>query len=212
MSLKVKILFSILGCLLISSNFPKQSFAHESILKTGVSGQQVVEVQEDLALLGYLEVKPTGYYGKLTEEAIRQLQEDFNLPVDGAVGQQTLRQLGEIEKVAKAVNGEARGESYEGQVAVAAVIKNRLHSSEFPSTIEEVIHQENAFTPVHNGQYDLIPTSTAYQAVKDAWKGWDPTSGATYFYNPKTSTSEWIFTNTTPSVRIEDHLFAEYAD
>ncbi|MFG6146874.1 cell wall hydrolase [Halobacillus sp. B23F22_1] len=209
MSVKVKILFYVFLGFIILSIFPKESIAQTPLLKSGDSGQQVTEVQESLAQLGYFHVTPTGYYGTLTEEAVRQLQTDFDLTADGTVGSQTWNQLMEIEKAAKVVNGEARGESYEGQVAVAAVIKNRVQSSQFPSTIEEVIHQENAFTPVHNGQYHLTPSSAAYQAVKDAWKGWDPSQGSTYFYNPQTSTSDWIFTNTTPKLEIEGHLFAD---
>ncbi|MCG1020983.1 cell wall hydrolase [Sutcliffiella horikoshii] len=208
MSNKMKLLSFVFASILAVSFFPKESFANWNSLQVGDQGQQVTALQEKLVLLGYLEVAPTGYYGPLTEEGVRLLQRDFGLSVNGVANPETLYRLIEIEKMAKIVYGEARGETYKGQVAVAAVIKNRLHSSEFPSTIEGVIYQRNAFTAVQDGQYYLTPTYIAYHAVKDAWKGWDPSYGSTYYYNPQTATSEWIFVNTTPNLRIGRHLFA----
>ncbi|WP_085505162.1 cell wall hydrolase [Thalassobacillus devorans] len=191
---------------------PKVSSAYTDVLQRGSQGPSVTALQEKLALLGYLEIEPTGYYGTLTEQGVRELQEDFNLSVDGVAGPRTSYRLIEIEKMARVVHGEARGESYQGQVAVAAVIKNRVHSPAFPSTIEGVIYQANAFTPVANGQFALPPNYIAYHAVKDAWKGWDPSQGSTYFYNPQTATSSWIFDNTAPRLSIGNHLFAVYDD
>ncbi|MFV8827782.1 cell wall hydrolase [Alkalihalobacterium sp. APHAB7] len=209
MSKKSKLFLPLFVCLLIVSLFPKESHAYKSTLQKEDRGQQVFQLQEKLVQLGYLHVAPTGYYGTLTENAVRQLQEDFRLSVDGISGPRTLHRLMEIEKMAKIVHGEARGEAYKGQVAVAAVIKNRLYSSEFPSTVEGVIYQRNAFTAVQDGQYDLTPTYIAYRAVKDAWLGWDPTYGSTYYYNPRIATSQWIFNNTTPKLTIGRHLFAD---
>ncbi|MED4163156.1 cell wall hydrolase [Halalkalibacterium halodurans] len=186
---------------------PKELFAHP-LLQKEAEGTQVVELQQKLIDLEYLHTNATGYYGSLTEEAVRQLQQDFKLAVDGIAGPQTFNRLTEIEKLARIVHGEARGEPYKGQVAVAAVVKNRVNSSEFPSTVEGVIYQRNAFTAVHDGQYDLTPTSTSYKAVRDAWTGWDPSDGATYYYNPDIATSAWIFTRT-PKFSIGRHLFAE---
>ncbi|WP_209121582.1 cell wall hydrolase [Alkalihalobacillus sp. BA299] len=209
MSKKVILFISVCVCSLVMWMFPKELHANEYTLQNGDRGQQVVALQKKLVELDYLEVAPTGYYGTLTEDAVRRLQQDFRLSVDGVAGPKTLHRLIEIEKMAKVVHGEARGESYEGQVAVAAVIKNRLYSSEFPSTVEGVINQRNAFTAVQDGQYNLTPTYIAYRAVKDAWKGWDPSHGATYYYNPQIATSEWIFTYTTPKFSIGRHLFAD---
>lgn len=209
MSKKSKLFLPLLVCLLIVSLFPKEFYAYEYTMQKEDRGQQVFQLQEKLVQLGYLHVAPTGYYGILTENAVRQLQEEFKLSVDGIAGPRTLHRLMEIEKMAKIVHGEARGEAYKGQVAVAAVIKNRLHSSEFPSTVEGVIYQRNAFTAVQDGQYDLTPTYIAYRAVKDAWLGWDPTYGSTYYYNPRIATSQWIFNNTTPKLTIGRHLFAD---
>jgi N-acetylmuramoyl-L-alanine amidase len=194
-------------CLLFLVLFPKESNA-EQLLQKEDRGEQVVELQKKLISLGYLHTNATGYYGPLTEEAVRNLQQEFQLLHDGVAGPQTLNRLQEIDKVARIVHGEARGEPYEGQVAVAAVVKNRLHSSEFPSTVDGVIYQRNAFTAVHDGQYDLAPTQTSYKAVRDAWNGWDPSQGATYYYNPTIATSEWIFTRT-PKFTIGSHLFAD---
>ncbi|WP_227937116.1 cell wall hydrolase [Alkalihalobacillus deserti] len=203
----MKVMFFAFLLLITMLGFPKELFAQTSLQKEDV-GAGVIELQEKLIALEYLHTNATGYYGSLTEEAVRQLQQDFQLTADGITGANTFYRLGEIEKLARIVHGEARGEPYEGQVAVAAVIKNRLHSSEFPSSIEEVVYQRNAFTAVHDGQYNLPPTSISYKAVRDAWTGSDPSKGATYYYNPQIATSEWIFTRT-PTFSIGNHLFAE---
>ncbi|MDT8860387.1 cell wall hydrolase [Alkalihalobacillus sp. MEB130] len=188
---------------------PKESKASELLLKKEDRGEAVVELQKKLIAMEYLHSNATGYYGELTEAAVRQMQHDFNLLADGVAGPQTLHQLNEVEKIARIVHGEARGESYKGQVAVAAVLKNRLKSPDFPSSVEGVIYQRNAFTAVMDGQYYLPPSSTSFKAVRDAWSGWDPSEGATYYYNPAIATSEWIFVNTTPKFSIGNHLFAD---
>ncbi|WP_078594035.1 cell wall hydrolase [Evansella clarkii] len=177
-------------------------------LHNGKSGAEVRELQQTLSHLGYFEGSATGYYGSQTENAVRQLQRDFHLSVDGIAGPVTHQIVDDIRKMARVVHGEARGESYEGKVAVASVILNRVEDRGFPSTIHNVIFQRNAFTAVHDGQYNLTPEPAAYQAVKDAWLGWDPSRGATYYYNPDIATSEWIFTRDT-ILRIGNHLFAE---
>ena len=109
--------------------------------------------------------------------------------------------------LAKVIYAEARGESYEGQVAVAAVILNRVESPDFPNTIAGVIYQPWAFTAVHDGQINLEPNQTAYNAARDAMNGWDPTYGAVYYYNPKTATSAWIRSTKTVTV-IGQHVFS----
>ena len=109
--------------------------------------------------------------------------------------------------LAKCVYAEARGEPYEGQVAVAAVILNRVKSADFPNTIAGVVYQPWAFTAVHDGQINLEPDQTAYSAARDAMNGWDPTYGCLYYYNASTATSKWIFSRTTV-VTIGNHVFA----
>jgi len=121
-------------------------------------------------------------------------------------------QPGELETLAKAVYSEARGESYTGQVAVAAVILNRVDSSLFPDTIDGVVYQKvdgsYAFSAVLDGQIHLTPDQEAYDAARDALNGWDPSEGALYYYNPQTATADWIFNNTEKIKRIGEHVFA----
>ena len=112
----------------------------------------------------------------------------------------------EWDMLAKVVYGEARGESYDGQVAVAAVVLNRLESDAFPNTMYGVVFQKNAFTCVNDGQYYLVPNRTAYQAALDAMHGSDPTGGCLYYWNPITATSSWIWTRTIET-KIGNHVF-----
>nr|WP_026582840.1 cell wall hydrolase [Bacillus sp. J33] len=181
--------------------------AEASVLKTGSSGTDVTYVQSLLHKLGYFKAETTGYYGPITRNAVENFQRDFGLKADGMVGVNTSAMLSNVDMMAHAVHGEARGESYDGQVAVAAVILNRVHSSEFPNTISNVIFQKNAYTAVSDGQYWLQPNAAAYQAVRDAFDGWDPSGGATYYYNPVTATDQWIFTRTVIK-QIGNHHFA----
>jgi N-acetylmuramoyl-L-alanine amidase len=170
-------------------------------------GQEVTLLQKQLVKMGYLHTNPTGQYGVLTQEAVKHFQHDMGLIQDGVVGTGTYRQIDNVEKMAHVVYGEARGELYIGQVAVAAVILNRAKSPEFPQGISNIITQSNAFTAVEDGQYFLTPNQTAYRAVIDAFKGWDPTDGAVYYYNPTTATNKWIFTRKVYK-KIGNHMFA----
>ena len=101
----------------------------------------------------------------------------------------------DVQLMARAINGEARGEPYEGQVAVGAVILNRVKDSRFPNTIAGVIYQSGAFTAVSDGQINvpIEEGSTVVKAARDALNGWDPTNGAVYYFNPDTATSDWIW-------------------
>jgi len=114
----------------------------------------------------------------------------------------------DIRLMANAVYGEARGEPYEGQVAVAAVILNRVASPIFPNTVSGVIYEPRAFTAVADGQINLTPNETATRAVLDAINGWDPSSNAIYYFNPDTATSPWIWTR--PQIKqIGKHIFCQ---
>ncbi len=117
---------------------------------------------------------------------------------------------GGAQLMARAINGEARGESYIGQVAVGAVILNRVEDSKFPNTIAGVIYQPGAFTAVSDGQINLPISegSTAYKAASDALNGWDPTGGCIYYFNPETATSKWIW-GRPQATRIGKHIFAK---
>jgi N-acetylmuramoyl-L-alanine amidase len=207
-NLKKKLLFStifaIMATILI---FASPGTTKASMLETEAQGPEVTALQQDLIQMGYLHTNATGYYGPATTRAVQQFQSDFNLIVDGAAGPQTTSRMSEVTSVAKAVYGEARGESFEGQIGVAAVILNRLESAEFPNNVNGVIQQQNAFTAVADGQYSMTPDQTAYEAVKQAWNGYDPSYGSMYYYNPEEVTSDWIWTRT-PNLSIGEHVFA----
>ena len=174
-------------------------------------------VQSRLKDLGYYDGPIDGYLGGNTVPAIKAFQKDYGLAVDGIVGKATLSALGvsvgagqtnsDLYLLAKCVYAEARGEPYTGQVAVAAVILNRVASPDFPNTISGVIYQPWAFTAVNDGQISLEPDQTAYNAARDALNGWDPTYGCLYYYNPTTATSQWIYSRQTV-VQIGEHIFA----
>lgn len=196
-----------------------------SVTRYGQRGGYVWEMQNRLRFLGYYSGKIDGVYGWKTLRAVRNFQSQFGLRVDGLVGPKTKAKLWlatrnwrgggagqggfstyDIEMMARAVHGEARGEPYIGKVAVAAVILNRVESAKFPSTPASVIFQPGAFTAVADGQIWITPDATSYQAVRDAINGWDPSSGALYYFNPVTATSKWIWTR--PQIkRIGKHIF-----
>ena len=151
---------------------------------------------------------------------MKYFQRKNGLSVDGIVGPKTAAALGmtlsgsqssqssgDLDLLAKIVYAEARGEPYSGQVAIAAVVLNRVESPSFPNTIAGVIYQPYAFTAVDDGQINLKPNSTAYKAAQDALNGWDPTYGCLYYYNPATATSSWIWSRQTV-VTIGNHVFA----
>ena len=180
------------------------------------------EVQTVLKKWGYYTGKVDGINGPLTKEAVKRFQRKYGLAADGIVGPLTASKMGlkvknssssgsynnnDLYLLAKLVHSEARGESYTGQVAVAAVVLNRVDDPRFPNTIAGVIYQPWAFTAINDGQFALEPNQTAYQAAKDAMNGWDPTYGAVYYYNPKTATSAWIRSTKTVTV-IGRHVFS----
>ncbi len=193
-------------------------------LKKGVSGEKVKQLQTKLKNWGYYTGEVDGIYGTKTVEAVKYFQSKNGLKVDGIAGKATYAALGmtysqssqsqnseytssDLYLLAKCIHAEARGESYTGQVAVGAVILNRVKSSQFPNTVSGVIYQKGAFTAVDDGQINLEPNQTAYNAAQDALNGWDPTYGCLYYYNPVTATSAWIFTRQTVTT-IGKHVFA----
>jgi N-acetylmuramoyl-L-alanine amidase len=176
----------------------------------------MTEIQVRLQELGYYNGSINGLYDDATVVAIKNFQADNGIYVSGAVGGVTANALGlymseqesnDLYLLAKCIHAEARGESYIGQVAVGAVILNRVASPDFPDTIYGVIYQPWAFTAVHDGQINLEPEASAYQAAMDALNGWDPTYGSIYYYNPVTATSGWIYSRQTVVV-IGKHVFA----
>ena len=185
-----------------------------------VTTSQNKQVQQKLKSLGYYTGAIDGIIGTKSKTAIRNFQRDKGLVVDGIVGPKTLSALGlstttnssfssaDITLLAKCIYAEARGEPYTGQVAVAAVVLNRVKSASFPNTISGVIYQPYAFTSVDDGQINLTPNQSAYNAAKDAMNGWDPTYGCLYYYNPATATSKWIWSRQIV-VKIGKHNFAK---
>ena len=166
------------------------------------------EIREQLARMGYYDEDVTGYFNFITSNAVTRFQEDYGLPPTGIVGPLTQRKLENVEMMAQIVHGEARGESLIGKVGVAAVVLNRIESPDFPDSTEEVIFQRNAFTAVIDDQYLLTPNRSAYDAVKEAMDGVDPTMGAVFYYNPAGVTDDWIFSRTVLT-QIGRHFFAE---
>lgn len=178
------------------------------------------EVQTRLKKWGYYTGNIDGINGPKTISAVKKFQKKYGLTQDGIVGPLTAAKMGLSVKsgssnyssndrylLAKVIYAEARGESYTGQVAIGAVVLNRVKDSRFPNTVSGVIYQPWAFTAVNDGQINLEPNQKAYQAADDALNGWDPTYGCVYYYNPKTATSKWIW-STTKVTQIGNHVFA----
>lgn len=178
------------------------------LLRYGSRGESVRQVQSRLNKLGYWCGTADGIFGVNTRSAVRRFQSAKGLSVDGIVGPKTYSALGissssssssggysssDLYLLARCVYGESRGEPYVGQVAVAAVVLNRVKSAAFPNSISGVIYQPYAFTCVSDGQLYLEPDQSAYNAARDAMNGWDPTNGCLYYYNPATATSAWIW-------------------
>ena len=191
-----------------------QNTSVEALSKYGSTGSEVRTIQEKLKRWGYYSGNVDGIYGSQTVAAVKKFQQKNGLQVDGIAGTQTLNAMGimssssssgstssnssDVNLLARAIYGEARGEPYVGQVAVGAVILNRVKSSKFPNTIAGVIYQPGAFTAVSDGQINepIAEDSSVYKAARDAMNGWDPTNGCIYYFNPNTATSSWIWSRT----------------
>lgn len=192
--------------------------------RRGSSGQTVRQIQTKLKNWGYYKGSVDGIYGSQTVDAVKYFQRKNGLAVDGVCGSRTLAALGissgsssssassgtsnDAYLLAKMISAEARGEPYIGQVAVGAVILNRVKHPSFPNTIAGVLYQPGAFTALSDGQFSLEPEEQCKKAARDAMNGWDPSGGAIYYYNPDKSTSSWIFTRETIAV-IGKHVFAK---
>ncbi|MBQ9485987.1 MAG: spore cortex-lytic enzyme [Clostridia bacterium] len=196
---------------------------YAAVVKQGSKGETVKKIQQKLKNWGYYTGAVDGIFGAKTTAAVKLFQKRNGLVADGIAGNKTLAAMGisasssgatssysdaDVALLARLIYGEARGESYVGQVAVGAVVMNRIKSSAFPNTMSGVIYQRYAFTAVADGQINLTPNATAKKAAQDAMNGWDPTYGAIYYYNPKTATSQWIFSRAT-TITIGNHVFAK---
>lgn len=162
-----------------------------ALSKYGSSGNEVTQIQKKLKDWGYYTGAIDGIYGSKTVSAVKKFQSKNGLKVDGIAGSKTLSALGinsfsnsnnnssnssNLNLLSRVVYSEARGEPYKGQVAVAAVVLNRVASSSFPNTISGVVYQKGSFDAVADGQINMTPDSTAKKAAQDALNGWDPTS------------------------------------
>lgn len=195
------IIFVIVSALLFV-----QLFSVSALSKQGSQGQEVTQIQTKLSELGYYSGKIDGIFGSGTKQAVINFQKDYGLNPDGIAGSKTLSALGistgssngtftdsEFNLLARIISAESRGEPYEGQVAVGAVILNRIAHPSFPNTLSGVIYQPGAFSCLYDGQVDEPVAASAEKAARDAINGWDPTGGAIYYYNPNTATSAWIW-------------------
>ena len=195
----------------------------EALSKYGSRGTEVKTIQEKLKRWGYYSGSVDGIYGSQTVSAVKKFQKKNGLTVDGIAGTQTLKAMGitsssssssssnnssNVNLLARVVYGEARGEPYTGQVAVAAVVLNRVKSSKFPNTISGVVYQNGAFDAVADGQINMTPDATAKKAAQDALNGWDPSYGAIYYFNPSTATNKWIWSRPM-TVTIGKHRFCK---
>lgn len=195
-------------------------------LSSGSKGSEVKELQQKLTQLGYQLGKVDGIYGEKTEAAVKRFQKNRGLKADGVAGKETIKELkrltgesktaegkevgfkeNDLKLLARAVYSEGRGEPYNGQVAIAAVVMNRIKSSSFPNTIAGIVYQPKAFSAVDDGQIDLEPDETATKAAREAMDGTDPTHGAIYYFNPEKTKNKFIWSR--PQIlKIGKHIFA----
>ena len=233
-NLKAILVIFLVGTIFISYNVFFRNNEVFALSKYGSRGEEVRTIQTKLKRWGYYKGNVDGIYGSQTQEAVKYFQRKNGLTVDGIAGTKTLQAMGiynpsgnsgsssgsgsgnsssstnsnDLNLLSRLVYGEARGEPYTGQVAVAAVVLNRVKSSSFPNTIAGVIYQSGAFDVVSDGQINLTPNETAKKAAQDALNGWDPTNGAIYYFNPSTATNKWIWSRPM-TVTIGKHRFCK---
>lgn len=193
----ILILLNILIILLV------QQHADAAVYKQGSTGSTVRQIQQKLTNWGYYNYTIDGVYGSRTVAAVKKFQRNNGLTADGICGSRTLSAMGisagssqssvDVNLLARLISAEARGEPYTGQVAVGAVVLNRMEHPSFPNTLSGVIYQAGAFTCITDGQFNEPVADSAYRAARDAINGWDPSGGAIYYFNPDTATSSWIW-------------------
>ncbi len=218
--LMVSLLFT--SALAISSLNTKMGEDTDALSKYGSRGEEVRTIQQKLKNWGYYDGDVDGVFGSKTQAAVKAFQKKNGLTVDGIAGPNTLRAMGistssssssssvsqsDLNLLARMISAEARGEPYVGQVAVGAVILNRVRHPSFPNTISGVLYQSGAFSALYDGQFNEPVADSAYKAARDALNGWDPTGGCIYYYNPQTPTNQRI--RTPPIVTtIGRHVFS----
>ncbi len=224
---KIGVLLLIAIILFVTYNILLRNQESYALSKYGSRGDEVKQIQTKLKNWGYYSGNVDGIYGSATLSAVKYFQRKNGLTADGIAGTKTLQALGiynsssskntssnsttnssNLNLISRFVYAESRGEPYTGQVAVAAVILNRVKSSLFPNTVSGVVYQSGAFTCVSDGQINLSPDATAKKAAQDAINGWDPTYGALYYFNPNTATSAWIWSRPM-TITIGNHRFCK---
>ncbi len=212
-------LMMIIGFIFLKDN------SVEALSKYGSRGSEVTQIQTKLKRWGYYTGSIDGIYGTKTVNAVKYFQRKNGLTVDGIAGPATLKAMGiysssssssssgatnssNVNLLARLIYGESRGEPYTGQVAVGAVVMNRVKSSSFPNSISGVIYQSGAFDAVSDGQINLTPDTNAKKAAQDAINGWDPSYGAIYYFNPATATNKWIWSRPM-TITIGKHRFCK---
>ena len=195
----------------------------QTLSQIGSRGQEVRQIQSKLRELGLYSGSIDGVYGTATQKAVRQFQKNCGITADGIAGRKTLLYLGlgsggssstggysssDVYLLARIIGAEARGESYTGQVAVGAVVLNRVRHSSFPDSIAGVVYQSGAFSAVRDSNWNVPPDDTAKKAARDAINGWDPTGGAIYYYNPAKTSNKWIRTRPVVTT-IGRHVFCK---
>ena len=194
--------------------------SQQTLSQLGSSGAEVRAIQEKLKERGLFNVGVTGYYGEQTQAAVLKFQKQQGIKQTGVAGPATLKALGisigtvpsateaNVNLLARIISAEARGEPYTGQVAVGAVILNRIKHPSFPDTLSGVIYQNGAFTAIVDGQFNEPVADSAYKAAKDALNGWDPTGGCIYYYNPSKTSNAYMHSKPTVMV-IGSHRFCK---
>ena len=189
--LAIALIFMFLVCVSVNA-----------LSKMGSTGSEVSKIQSRLKEWGYYNGAVDGIFGTATRDAVIKFQKANGLTPDGIVGNKTLAAIGinggssynsvDYELLARIISAEARGETYLGQVAVGAVVLNRIEHPSFPDTVSGVVYQNGAFSCLYDGQFYEPIADSAYSAARDALNGLDPSGGAIYYYNPKTATNKWI--------------------
>ena len=199
----------------------KEGYSVYTLSKIGSQGDEVKRIQKKLKSLGYYKGAVDGVYGAGTLKAVKEFQKSCGLKADGVAGPKTIRYLGlegsgsgsgynnsDVTLLAKLIAAEARGESYTGQVAVGAVVLNRVSHPSFPDTIAGVIYQKGAFSCVNDSNWSVSPDSTSLKAARDCINGWDPSGGAIYYYNPKKTSNSFMHSRPVITV-IGNHKFCK---
>ena len=196
--------FAALGAIAVGGLALSPDRIEQALSQVGSRGKEVTAIQQELKARGLFKVGVTGYYGEETRKAVLRFQKQQGIQQTGIAGPITLKALGisvgkipaateaNVYLLARIISAEARGEPYTGQVAVGAVILNRIEHPSFPDTLSGVIYQNGAFTAITDGQFNQPISDSAYRAARDALNGWDPTGGCIYYYNPAKTSNKFI--------------------